>query len=563
MSQSRSRDVQVPRAPAVVAVRDSSSTDLDRRSSTGTEQALALYRAIFVNSTEAIAIIDPAGHYLEQNDAHQTLLGWSIAELRNQTPAIHMGDEQFAAVGAALARDGVYRGQLRSRTKSGQLVDIELSAFAVTDNTGAPVCFVGIKHDVTDRARAAAEQQRRLWRLQTLYRMSHALGRAADVDAIYQEALASLREAFHTERASILLFDDDGVMRFKAWRGLSDAYRAAVEGHTPWRPDAAEPQPIVVPDVHQDAALASFRGLFDTEGIRALAFIPLVYDETLLGKFMLYFDAPRALEEEETQVAVAIASHIAFAIARGRAEAERARLFQQAQEANLAKSQFLATMSHELRTPLNAIAGYTELLELGLHGQLTEPQREDLARIRVNQQHLLSLINDVLSFAKIETGHVEMEMARVPLDESLATLRALVEPQLRAKRLAFHYRDGDRSVTVRADREKLQQVVLNLLSNAIKFTPVGGSITLEWDAGDRDVAIRVIDSGAGIPEEKLELIFEPFVQLQHGFTRGTEGSGLGLAICRELARAMGGDVMVSSAPEGGSTFTVTLPRDRE
>ncbi|HJR41979.1 MAG TPA: ATP-binding protein [Gemmatimonadaceae bacterium] len=563
MPQNSSRETTVPRAPAVVAARDSTSTDLDRRSSTGTEQALALYRAIFVNSTEAIAIIDPAGHYLEQNDAHRALLGWSIAELRNQTPAIHMGEEQFATVADALARNGVYRGELRSRTRSGTFVDLELSAFAVTDNTGTPVCYVDIKRDVTDRARAAAEQQRRFGQLQTLYRMSRALGHAVGVDAIYEEALASLREAFHTERASILLFDDDRAMRFKAWRGLSEAYRAAVEGHSPWRPDAVDPQPIVVPDVYQDETLASFRRLFDAEGIRALAFIPLVYDETLLGKFMLYFDAPRPLEEEETHLAVAIASHIAFAIARGRAEAERARLFQQAQEANLAKSQFLATMSHELRTPLNAIAGYTELLELGLHGQLTDLQREDLTRIRVNQQHLLSLINDVLSFAKIETGHMEMEIAGVPLDESLATLRALVEPQLRARRLAFHYRSGDPSVTVRADREKLQQIVLNLLSNAIKFTPVGGDITLEWEAGDPDVQIRVIDSGAGIPEEKLELIFEPFVQLQHGFTRGTEGSGLGLAICRELARAMGGDVTVKSEVGAGATFTVTVPKHRE
>ncbi|HJU89484.1 MAG TPA: ATP-binding protein [Gemmatimonadaceae bacterium] len=560
MTKRRSRETPVERAPTVLSRRDSTSSELDRRSTTGTEQALALYRAIFVNSTEPIAIIDPDGHYLEQNSAHEALMGWTFDELRGKTPAIHLGEQQFAAVLAELATSGTYRGELRSRVKDGRIVDLELSAFAVTDPNGKPVCFVGIERDVTDRARTIAERERRLWQLQTLYRMSQALGRAVGVDEIYNEALASLREAFRTARASILLFDEDGVMRFKAWRALSDHYRTAVEGHSPWRRDAVDPRPIVVPDVHEDVALAGYRPTFDAEGIRALAFIPLTYDGALLGKFMLYFDAPRRLEKDEIQLAEAIANHIAFAIARGLAELENARLFREAQEANLAKSQFLATMSHELRTPLNAIAGYTELLDLGLRGQVTDLQREDLARIRVNQQHLLGLINDVLSFAKIETGHLEMEIASVPVDESLAGLRALVEPQLRGKRLGFVYRPGDPSVRVRADREKMQQIVLNLLSNAIKFTPPGGSVTLAWDADEGEVHVRVTDTGAGIPVEKREVIFEPFVQLQHGLTRRTEGSGLGLAISRELGRAMGGDVTVDSELGSGATFSVRLPR---
>ena len=560
MTKRRSRETPVERAPTVLSRRDSTSSELDRRSTTGTEQALALYRAIFVNSTEPIAIIDPDGRYLEQNSAHEALMGWTFDELRGKTPAIHLGEQQFAAVLAELATSGTYRGELRSRVKDGRIVDLELSAFAVTDPNGKPVCFVGIERDVTDRARTIAERERRLWQLQTLYRMSQALGRAVGVDEIYNEALASLREAFRTARASILLFDEDGVMRFKAWRALSDHYRTAVEGHSPWRRDAVDPRPIVVPDVHEDVALAGYRPTFDAEGIRALAFIPLTYDGALLGKFMLYFDAPRRLEKDEIQLAEAIANHIAFAIARGLAELENARLFREAQEANLAKSQFLATMSHELRTPLNAIAGYTELLDLGLRGQVTDLQREDLARIRVNQQHLLGLINDVLSFAKIETGHLEMEIASVPVDESLAGLRALVEPQLRGKRLGFVYRPGDPSVRVRADREKMQQIVLNLLSNAIKFTPPGGSVTLAWDADEGEVHVRVSDTGAGIPVEKREVIFEPFVQLQHGLTRRTEGSGLGLAISRELGRAMGGDVTVDSELGSGATFSVRLPR---
>jgi PAS domain S-box-containing protein len=537
---------------------DTAPTDLDRRTTHGTEEALALYRAIFVNSTEAIAIVDPEGRYLEQNAAHQTLLGWSFDELRGKTPAIHMGEQKFAEVAAELVSRGIYRGEMQSRTKEGRHLTLELSAFAVTNARGEPVCFVGHKRDVTERSRVAAERERRFAQLHTLYRMADALSRAVAVDEIYDEALASLRAAFRTERASILLFDADDVMRFKAWRGLSDDYRSAVEGHSPWTRDAVGPEPIIVRDVREDAALAGYGALFERERIRALGFIPLVYDGALLGKFMLYFDAPRGLDPEETQLAQAIANHIALAISRTRAQAENARLYREAQQANLAKSQFLATMSHELRTPLNAIAGYTELLELGLHGPLTETQREDLTRIRLNQQHLLGLINDVLSFAKIETGHLELEMASVPLEESLATLQALIEPQLQAKRLSYVYRNGDPARTAYADREKLQQIVLNLLSNAIKYTPPRGEVSLAWVADEETVRIQVRDTGPGIPPDKLELIFEPFVQLQHGFTRRSDGTGLGLSISRELARAMGGDVSVTSTEGEGATFQLTL-----
>ena len=217
-------------------------------------------------------------------------------------------------------------------------------------------------------------------------------------------------------------------------------------------------------------------------------------------------------------------------------------------------------MSHELRTPLNAIAGYTELLEVGVHGSISEAQRKDLYRIRVNQRHLLGLINDVLNFAKLEAGHVEFKITDIAVEEALSGVRALVEPQLQANGLEYEYRPSNPSVICRADRDKMQQIVLNLLSNAVKFTEPGGRITLESTAAGGVVRIRVHDTGRGIPPEQVETIFEPFVQLQHGFTRKSEGTGLGLAISRELARAMGGDVTATSRRGEGSTFTLTLPK---
>ena len=232
----------------------------------------------------------------------------------------------------------------------------------------------------------------------------------------------------------------------------------------------------------------------------------------------------------------------------------------EAERANRAKAEFLAMMSHELRTPLNAIGGYTQLLELGVRGPISEQQRDDLVRIRRSQQHLLSMINDVLNFARLEAGHIEYHPADVPLDETLLDLRVLVQPQLEAKSLHYTYHGGDPSVTVYADKDKLLQILLNLLFNAAKYTQPGGSIDLRWAVDGERVRIDVRDTGIGIPEDKLEAVFEPFIQVEPALTRQRDGVGLGLAISRDLARGMHGDLTVRSTVGEGSTFTLTLRR---
>jgi PAS domain S-box-containing protein len=240
-----------------------------------------------------------------------------------------------------------------------------------------------------------------------------------------------------------------------------------------------------------------------------------------------------------------------------RREADAARRV--AEEANRAKSQFLATMSHELRTPLNAIVGYVDLLDLGVHGPLSDAQREDLDRIRRSEATLRRLIEDVLSFARLESGKVEYRYQDVALDEFLATLEAFVAPRLVHKNLEYGLDAACGGVTVSIDRDRVEQIVLNLLSNAVKFTD-HGRVDLWCHVDDHTIRIEVRDTGRGIEARLLNTIFEPFTQGDGSLTRPAEGTGLGLSISRQLARGMGGDITVESMHNKGSTFAVILPR---
>jgi signal transduction histidine kinase len=238
-------------------------------------------------------------------------------------------------------------------------------------------------------------------------------------------------------------------------------------------------------------------------------------------------------------------------------EAERAR--ESAEAANRAKSEFLSTMSHELRTPLNAIGGYAELLDMGIRGPVTAEQREDLARIKRSSHHLLSLINDILNFARLEAGQVDFRIADVAVGALVGDVEGLVAPQLAAKSLVYEQRCEGPTV-VRADPERLRQILLNLLTNAVKFTAAGGRIRLLCDAVGATARIRVEDTGRGIPADQLAEIFEPFVQVDRHLThQSQQGVGLGLAISRDLARRMGGELAAESTVAVGSTFTLTLP----
>jgi signal transduction histidine kinase len=247
----------------------------------------------------------------------------------------------------------------------------------------------------------------------------------------------------------------------------------------------------------------------------------------------------------------------------------------EAESANAAKSQFLATMSHEIRTPINGVLGFAELLELGISGSLTPRQREYVQRIMTSSRHLSGLVSDVLDLGKIEAGRIAIAHRPGHLGTAARHAVALVRPLAEAREIELLMQDCGVGSDTRysGDPQRVEQILVNLLSNAVKFTSVGGRVTVTCPTVDAPTAapgvpllgtgrwtcVRVEDTGCGIAPDQLERIFDSFVQGRTALSERAPGSGLGLAISRQLARLMGGELTVESAINVGSTFTLWLP----
>ena len=241
---------------------------------------------------------------------------------------------------------------------------------------------------------------------------------------------------------------------------------------------------------------------------------------------------------------------------KARSEAETARA--EAERANTSKTDFLAVMSHELRTPLTAIMGYEELLSDGITGPITELQRQQLGRINASARHLLGLIDEILTFARIDIGRERIRWESMSINHTLTDAAALVEPMAAAKKLSFVIDVLADDQPIQTDATKLRQMLVNLLSNGIKFTEKG-EVRLSCSVEAGMLEVRIADTGVGIAAENIEDVFEPFWQAEQSATRKTGGTGLGLSVTRKLARLLGGDVTVASRFGTGTTFLLTLP----
>jgi signal transduction histidine kinase/PAS domain-containing protein len=430
-----------------------------------------------------------------------------------------------------------------------------------------------VEHAWLHRQAVSAFESERAARQRT-ERLQQLTAALADADSEHEVArivVSSIYAVLQPKNAAIFRIEDRGdsgpdlVMMDES--GVDEPtrhefFRLSLDGNAPLAELVRQQETVFLPDA------AAFHARFphwpaSPPGQEAWVAIPLIASTgKALGALALGFAHVRTFDADLRRHVESIGDQATQAFERVRLlEAEHAAR-EAAEEANRAKTQFLATMSHELRTPLNAISGYAELLSLGLRGPTTPEQQEDLGRIMRSQRHLLSVINDILNFARLEAGHVEYHITNVRANDLLGDLESLIRPQLAAKQLELSWTPVSDDVVVRADSEKVRQVLLNLLANAVKFTAPGGRIRVECEHDESRVYVRVSDTGIGIPVDRRGAIFEPFVQLHRTLAQPAEGTGLGLAISRDLARGMGGELTVESEPGKGSTFTLILDRAR-
>ena len=434
---------------------------------------------------------------------------------------------------------------------------------------GRPATMLGSGQDITERKHQANAQR-------LLADASEALASSLD----YKQTLAtvaSLAVQDLSDWCSIAIGDESGRYENLAMMHRNPERVKWVEEYSRVNPPRFDtptgvPQvlrtgkPELYPEIDDEllAAAASTeeeRRVIRELGLYSAMVVPMEARGRMIGAIsFISAESRRKYTEADLWFAERLANRAAYAIDNARLFAEAQQAKAEAEAANAAKAQFLASMSHELRTPLNAIAGYAELLELSVLGPVTDKQSDALGRLQRSRKHLSALVDQVLSFARIEAGKVQVDIRHVPLHDALERLADMIAPQATGKDLRYDFDGCDPDLGVWADRDRLDQIMLNLIGNAVKYTPAGGHIRVSVHCDPTSVAISVSDNGPGIPEDKRQLIFQPFVQLGSSTEATASGVGLGLAISRDLARVMGGDIDVKSSEGQGSTFTLRLPR---
>jgi PAS domain S-box-containing protein len=523
---------------------------VDRRRS---EDRLALYREIFANSSEAIAIVDEKGEYLEQNAAHRALTGYDDHELQGRTPAIHLGSERFAEIAAELAAHGLYKADVASTTKSGDRREIELSAFSVRDDAGRLVCHVGIKRDIS--ARKHAERA-----LRFLAEASAALDRSLDYDTIVRQ-LADLVVPGLADWTLVDVVEDGrlvtaGARHDESERDQALAALVAKRGREAF-PLAREvfesgdsklvPNPAALLSTHfaDDADLAQ---ILSDLSVRSAIAVALKAHDRVLGVLTLV-STRRAYDDHDLAVAEDLASRAAAAI-------DNARLYREAQESDRRKEEFLAVLAHELRNPLAPIVNSAEIIRVAQDPATLQRSQVILERQARNMKRL---VDDLLDVSRITRGKIGLKKQSVELgaivDHAVETARPLIDEH--EVYLTTRVEPG---IRLEADPLRLEQVLTNLLSNAARHTPSGGEvvITARREAGDAVLSVR--DSGGGISPDLLPRVFDLFVQGRAPEHGQAGGLGIGLTLARGLVELHGGTMHVASEGVGkGSEFTVRLP----
>jgi len=362
---------------------------------------------------------------------------------------------------------------------------------------------------------------------------------------------------------TVLLLHDEiaGVVVPAAAHGLTDA-QAALLGRHRLGEDAfglamTQRRRIVVRDVPRRST--DLAEMARSVGFRTLEIIPLIgFHDEMVGEIAMMYRRARCSSRKVFKLIEQCGRLVVMAVqhARRAAEAEHAR--DAAEQVGRAKIQFLARMSHELRTPLQSIAGYIDLLRVGGRDSLTPEQSRMLARVHDSEEILVHVIDDLITFSRLEAGHVAYHIAPVAADEVIRITQSVVAPLALGHGITIEA-DGANGIFVAADGDKLKQILVNLAANAVKFTK-GGVVRITCVAQSDSVCFDVADNGPGIAPDQLRQIFEPYVQLNGPLLDRYGGTGLGLAISREFASGMRGELTVHSEVGKGSVFSLTLPR---
>lgn len=526
-----------------------------------TERNLALlmtqrFAAIVESSDDAIVGKDANGIINGWNLGAERMFKYKAAEIIGKSVFVLIPPERHAEELEILKRvrggEPVKHFETVRTRKDGCLIDVSLTISPIKDATGTVVGASKIARDITERKRNERQQR-------ALFELVARVNSAGSLSEICDGSLEAIIQCQGSDRAALLLADSDGVMRFKAWRGLSEEYRRAVEGHSPWR-QGSSPQPVAINDVADSELDDRLKSVIEREGINSLAFIPINYEKRLLGKFMVYFDSTHVFAEDELRPAQTIASQIAFAIEREYVSQQLKRANDDLLAASRAKDDFLATLSHELRTPLNPVL---LLASDAMNNRDLPPRvRADFNTIRKNVEMEARLIDDLLDLTRITRGKIILEKHFVNLRTILQDAVAQVREEMNQKKLRLELRFKAAQHTVFADAVRLQQIFWNLLKNAVKFTPDSGQVTIETELSGDKVLTRISDTGIGMTDEEIAGIFKAFSQGDHAAANGHRfgGLGLGLSISQKLTELHSGKILAASeGRDKGSTFTVELP----
>jgi PAS domain S-box-containing protein len=534
------------------------------------------YRALVEASTLMVWETDAAGQ-VEDMPVWRELTGQTLDEVRGNgwTTAIHRDDvERVARIWRdAIASRSAYEAQYRLRLRDGSYRWYRARGVPMFGADGEIRQWVGVFNEI-DRLMRRDEGMRFV--AEASATLTESLDERSTLEALARLAVDNLADG-----AMVTLVRPDGTFEHVTTRsrdGTTAAFAAETERMYPLPPNASsgyprairtgEPELVpegafderILPEVAMDAHhLERLRRL----QMYSAMIVPLTARGVTMGAITLVLHGPaRRSPFDATDLALAteLGRRAGLALDNSRLFAAARTARDEAVRANRAKSDLLAKVSHETRQPVHATIGWLETLELGLHGELGPAQRDALRRVRQNQLRLLGVINDLLDISRIDAGKLEVKNEDVVVWQVMDAVESAVAPQMSEKGIQCEFHPPAPSLTVRADRERLIGILTNLLGNAAKFTPAHGWVAITCEVDDDMIRLAVEDSGIGIPSELLERVFEPFFQVESGFTRTSMGTGLGLSIARESARAMGGDVTVESKLGAGSRFTVALPR---